>query len=282
MTLADLDEKRRLVLLEVVERYYDAVPRSSARAEDFAALTLFVRDGAGLPFYARPTLGWNGAVRAADVTRVRDRQRELGIPEAFEWVAETTPALREAVEASGLTVHEHPLMVLDDGAEVRPLDDRPAGVSVRILGPDDPALPSALALPYLAFGEPGTGIGSAGPAELAAAVRERAEDGAVRSRRDRMRAGLTVVGAAVRDGMALCSGQHQPVGAVSEIVGVGTLPSERRRGLARAVTAALVADARSRGVQTVFLSAGDDDVARMYSRVGFRRIATALIAEPAG
>lgn len=85
----------------------------------------------------------------------------------------------------------------------------------------------------------------------------------------------------MQDGTALCAGQHQPVGKVSEIVGVGTLPSARRRGLGLAVTAALVADARSRGVETLFLSAGDDDVARIYARLGFRLVATALIAEPA-
>jgi hypothetical protein len=33
-------------------------------------------------------------------------------------------------------------------------------------------------------------------------------------------------------------------------------------------------------VATVFLSAGDDDIARIYARLGFRRFATALIAEP--
>jgi hypothetical protein len=43
---------------------------------------------------------------------------------------------------------------------------------------------------------------------------------------------------------------------------------------------ALVADARSRGVGIIFLSAGDDDIARIYTRLGFRRVATALIAEP--
>ncbi|MGH3928591.1 MAG: GNAT family N-acetyltransferase, partial [Pseudonocardiaceae bacterium] len=79
----------------------------------------------------------------------------------------------------------------------------------------------------------------------------------------------------------LCAGQHQPVGTVSEIVGVGTLPTARRRGLGLAVTTTLVADARSRGMRTIFLSAGDDDVARIYTRLGFRRCATALIAEPA-
>ncbi|WP_443050588.1 hypothetical protein [Streptomyces sp. H27-D2] len=42
-----------------------------------------------------------------------------------------------------------------------------------------------------------------------------------------------------------------------------------------------MADARSRGVRTLFLSAGDDDVARIYAGLGFRRIATALVAEAA-
>jgi len=97
---------------------------------------------------------------------------------------------------------------------------------------------------------------------------------------DRIRRGLTVVAAAVESGRALCSGRHQPVGEVSEIVGVGTLPSARRRGLGQALTATLVADARSRGVRTVFLSAGDEDVARVYARLGFRQVGTALIAEP--
>ncbi|MGW1198009.1 GNAT family N-acetyltransferase [Streptomyces sp. NPDC002536] len=98
----------------------------------------------------------------------------------------------------------------------------------------------------------------------------------------RLEAGTLVLVAALRDGTVLCSGQHQPVGSVSEVAGIGTLPTERRRGLALAVTAALVADARQRlGVETVFLSAGDDAVARVYARAGFRRIATGLIAEPA-
>jgi predicted GNAT family acetyltransferase len=35
-------------------------------------------------------------------------------------------------------------------------------------------------------------------------------------------------------------------------------------------------------VPTVFLSASDDAVARIYARIGFQRIGTAMIAEPAG
>ncbi|WP_405887740.1 GNAT family N-acetyltransferase [Streptomyces sp. NBC_01136] len=256
-----------------LEHYYDSVPRAAARAEDFGPLTLFVRETTGWPYYARPTLDWTGpAATAEDVERVRARQRELCVPEAFEWVAEVTPGLREAVEATGLRVHAHPLMIRTDATPLpgpHPL--------VRVLDPEDPLLAGALAVPHVAFAAPGTAVGEAGPAELAAEITAHAEE--VPAATDRIRAGRTVLAAAVENGCVLCSGMHLPVGRVSEIAGVGTLPTARRRGLALAVTAALVSDARERGVDTVFLSAGDEDVARMYGRLGFRTVATALIAE---
>lgn len=282
MTSADLDDHHDRTLLDRLEEYYDAVPRHGARVEDFGPLTLFVREGRGWPFYARPAPGWSGPLEATDVQKVRARQRELGIPESFEWVAETTPMLRSAVEESGLVVHEHPLMVLDPGTPAVSPEKLPGNISVRIVGAEDPILPSALAVPHLAFAEPGTHVGLAGKPQLAEAVDARAGDGSVEHTMLRIRAGLTAVAAAVENGSAaLSAGQHQPLAGVSEIVGVGTLPAARRRGLALAVTASLVADARSRGAETVFLSAGDGDVAQMYARLGFRKIGTALIAEPA-
>jgi ribosomal protein S18 acetylase RimI-like enzyme len=281
VTTADFDDHPERALLDRLEEYYDAVPRHGARVEDYGPLTLFVREGQGWPFYARPARGWSGPFAATDVQKVRARQRELGIPESFEWVAETTPKLRAAVEESGLVVHEHPLMVLDPGTPAAPLAALPGNVSVRIVGADDPILSSALAVPHLAFAEPGTHVGLAGTPQLAEAVDARAADGSVEDASVRIRAGLTAVASAVEHGLVLSAGQHQPLAGVSEIVGVGTLPAARRRGLALAVTAALVADARSRGAETVFLSAGDDDVARIYARLGFRKIGTALTAEPA-
>ncbi|NML54860.1 GNAT family N-acetyltransferase [Streptomyces sp. R302] len=247
-------------VLTRIETYYDAVPRSSARAEDFGPLTFFVREGAdGWPFYARPTLGHPGGVSPADVEKVRARQRELGLPEAFEWVAETAPALRAAVEASGLVVHEHPLMVLD-GAPL-PVPE-PAGAAVRTLAADDPDLPAAVAAPYAAFGA------TPGPADAARVA-------------SRIASGLTVLAAAfdTTTGEALAGGQVQPVGDVAEVVGVGTRPEARRRGLGLAVTAELVARARAAGTEVVFLTASDATVERLYARLGFRTIATALIAE---
>ncbi len=204
-------------------------------------------------------------------------------------MAEHDPLLRAAVEEAGLTVHEHPLLVLgpQDG---HPDGDRagdghgdasgPDGVSVRVLAADDPALAEALAVPHLAFGEPGTGVGSAGPAELAVRAEALRADGSAERLAVRITAGRTALAAAFGDGTALCAGQHNPVGEVTEVAGVGTLPSARRRGLAQAVTAALVAHARAGGARTVFLSAADEDVARIYRRAGFRSFATALIAEP--
>ena len=61
---------------------------------------------------------------------------------------------------------------------------------------------------------------------------------------------------------------------------MGTLPSARRRGLGAAVTAELAALVIAGGAHTVFLSAADSAVARVYAGLGFRRVGTAMIAEP--
>ena len=66
-----------------------------------------------------------------------------------------------------------------------------------------------------------------------------------------------------------------PRGAVAELTGIATLPAWRQRGVGAMVTAALTQAVAALGVRTVFLSAGDEDVARAYERVGFRRVASA-------
>ncbi|MEU6394888.1 GNAT family N-acetyltransferase [Streptomyces sp. NPDC046939] len=273
MTEADADT-HSAALLSRIERYYDAVPRAAARVEEHGSLTLFVREGAGWPYYARPALRPDAPPpSAADVTAVAARQRELGVPEAFEWVAETTPGMRAAVEEAGLRISAHPLMAR--GASAPLPDPHPL---VRVLNARDPFLAAALALPHVAFAEPGTGVGSAGAAELSSMVAERAGDGSVPDAQDRIRAGRLVLAAAVENGVVLCSGMHLPVGDVTEIAGVGTLPVARRRGLGLAVTSALLSEAVASGASTVFLSAGDDEVARIYARLGFAPVGTAMIA----
>lgn len=265
------------ITLERIEDYYDTVPRAASRAEEHGPLTLFVNRGAGFPYYARPRRGWRGPVAAGHVRAVRERQRALGVPEAFEWVADMTPGLASAARAAGLYVHEHPLLALDRGAWAPA--PAPPGTEVRLVsaGADDLAALHAVA--SLAFGEAGTAVGATGPAEVPAAAAA-VSDARVADIRERLRAGRTVLAAAYERGGPLAVGSHQPVRGVTEIAGVGTLPAARRRGLAAAVTSALVGDALDRGIDVVFLSAADEDVARVYRRLGFRPIATAMIAEP--
>ncbi|MBM0234953.1 GNAT family N-acetyltransferase, partial [Micromonospora sp. STR1_7] len=119
-----------------LERFYDAVPRDVAGVEGHGGLVLFVREGAGWPFYARPRIDATEPPSLADVASVRERQRELGLPEAFEWVHESTPQLLAVARSAGLNVLEAPLMVLDPAALPDPatLSDVP----VRVLAPESP------------------------------------------------------------------------------------------------------------------------------------------------
>jgi ribosomal protein S18 acetylase RimI-like enzyme len=266
----------RRSVLDRIETYYDLVPRADSRNEVHGPLTLFVATGPGFRWYARPSLG-TGSVTAEDVAAVRRRQRILGQPESFEWVDEITPSLRPAAEQAGLAVSSLPLMVLDRAAVRRP--PAPPGTELRLVRPDDD-LATIDAVARVGFAVPGTAVGQAGvPALAALAVSATAE--LLAKQRERLATGRTVTAVAMVGGDPVSVGSHQPREQVTEIVAVATLPAFRRRGLGAAVTGLLVSDALDRGAETVFLSAGSDDVTRVYERIGFRTVGTACIAEPA-
>jgi ribosomal protein S18 acetylase RimI-like enzyme len=273
----------RADLFDRLEHFYDALPRDAARPEEYGALVLFVRDGAGWPFYARPRLDATTPPSLADVTAVRERQRELGLPEAFEWVHETTPDLLPVARSAGLAVLAAPLMVLDPAALPDPaaLSDVPA----RLLDPAAPGFAADVAarraVAAVGFSAAGTARGDAGPAERDGAVTE-LDAAALDEERARITDGrrLSVLVGTADEG-ALASGMAMRVGAVAEIAGVATLPAARRRGLGAALTATLAHALLAAGTELVFLSAGSEEIARVYLRVGFRRIGTACIAEPA-
>ncbi|MBV9446841.1 MAG: GNAT family N-acetyltransferase [Streptosporangiaceae bacterium] len=266
--------------IERIDAFCDAVPRVRARAEEHGPLVLFVPTGPGWPYYARPRLGARPAITTADVRAVRARQRELLIPESFEWIEQAAPDMAAAAADGGLDVHAHPLLVLDDLVPLPPSPPLPSGVTVRIVAPDDPDLHRIWAVPSVAFGNPGTARGEAGAAERDKIAADH-DGGTIDILRERLRSGQSVLAATFGSDGPMAAGSCQAVGQVAEITGVGVLPSERRKGLGAAVTAALAADALRRGVRTVFLSATDDAVARVYARIGFREIGVAMIAEPA-
>ena len=146
-------------LLKSIDGYLDAVPRPATRVEEIGPFTLFVNEGIGWRYYARPTVG---ATRftSSDVQVVLDRQRELDQPLEFEWLVGITPGVGPATESAGLRAVERPLMHLPT-EDFRP-HPVPEGALVRFVEPgDDLAAISAVAM--VGFDSPGTGHRAPGP-----------------------------------------------------------------------------------------------------------------------
>ena len=256
-------------LLAELERYYDTAPRAMCDTEEVGPFTLFVRRRNGFPYYARPRLGLTDEVTPDEVTTVLSRQRELDVPRAVEWVHDTTPSLLAAARER---FAGEPRACFVDPPAVK------SDADVRVVAVDDLDLKLVCAAVSVSFAHAGTAVGEA-------SVAERDDEAATRpTHAERvaalMTAGLSVlVGAFDPQAGPVGGGSHNARGDVSEVVGVGVLPAYRRRGLAGAITAQLAGHARAQGVQTVFCSAQDDAVARVYEAVGFRRVGTACIAE---
>jgi GNAT superfamily N-acetyltransferase len=254
-------------LLDSVERYAAAAPLPDARLVPAGALDVPVGPPAW-PHPARPRPG-AGAVTADDVRAAVALQEEAGLPAAVEWVVERAPSLGAAARAAGLVVTEFPLLVVDDPVEVL----LPAGVRLYLVGAEDPALPHYQHLlesgfaPHHADPDPED---LEGPSDARAEVL-----------RERVATGRTVVMVALEDGMPVGVGSHSPVDVdgteISEVVGVASSPRRRGRGVGAALASALVAQARETA-DLVFLTAGDDDVARVYERVGFAWLGSTGVA----
>lgn len=272
-----------------LERFYDGVPRFAARVEDFGALMLFIGSNDAYPLYARPALQATETPSAADITAVRRRQRDIGAPEAFEWVHETSPDLLAVARSAGLGVLEAPLMVLDPDALPPATDDE--FISTRLIAPTEPAFADDFAIQRavatVSFTNGGTSVGTAGAPDRDAALTPLSPGAVALQRRRAAEGRAAAVLATIRHPAAddvpgvVGSGLYQRHDDVAEIVGVATLPAARRRGVARAVTATLARHALDTGAGLAFLSAASLDVAAVYARLGFRRVGTACIAEPA-
>ncbi len=242
--------------LDAIEAYYDTVPRATATTEEVGPFTLFLaEEGTGWQFYARPRLSEQHEFTPDDVRRVLARQRELGLPEAVEWVDEVTPSLLPAVLQAGLEAGRYPLLALPTEVEVA----RPQGT--RVLDPDAADLPRAV-----------------GAIEAAFSGTDEVTDRPVGRRRELMAAGhLIEVAMYDAQGQVIGGGSASPRGDTAEVMGIGVPPSLRRAGAGTAITQALVHACREAGVETVFLSAYNDAAASIYRRVGFVDVGTACI-----
>lgn len=243
-------------LLMRLETYYDTAPRATADVVAVPGFTLFVAR-TGWSFYGRPL---PRARYDADAVRaVRQQLADHSVPDQLEWVDELVPTLRPAAVQAGMTVHDNPLLVLRQPLTIHP----PPGVVIDVLDPDDARVGDVQAAVAAGF----NATNDKEPQPSAEVVRERAREG------------LVVIVGAFEHGGAVGGGTHAPRDGVTELLGIATLPRARRRGVGAAVTATLTREAMAGGASTIFLSAGSDEVARVYERVGFVRVGTACVAE---
>jgi predicted N-acetyltransferase YhbS len=260
-------------LLDCIERYFAAAPLPDARIQSAGALDVPLGDPAW-PYPARPRPE-AGPVTVDDVRAAVALQQAAALPAAVEWVPERSPETAAAARAAGLAVEELPLLVAVDPVELL----LPAGVRLYIVGAEDPEIARYQRVAATAFAHPG-GACDVRDVPLDTSAEALARTDALR---ERIASGRTVMMVAVENGEPVAVGSHQPVQVdgteVSEVVGVATLPRLRGRGLGAGITSALVAHA-AETADMVFLAAGDDDVARIYERVGFARLATTAVAEP--
>ena len=250
--------------LDQIEAYYDTVPRISTTIEEVGPFTLFLSvPGTGWDFYARPHLGLSHDFTAEDVRRVLARQDELGVTRAIEWLDEVTPSLLPAVRVAlgeDAQVEECPLLVLPSDRSLRGED--PPGTH-RALAADDDDLGLAVGAIAASFDSTDEYV---------------ARDAGKRP--ELIRSGhLIMVGSYDESGRLVGGGSTSPRGEVTELMGIGVLPSARKQGRGGSITRALVGAARSRGVTTAFLSAASDHAASVYRAVGFERVGTACILE---
>jgi GNAT superfamily N-acetyltransferase len=259
-------------LLDCIERYFAAAPVPDARIQPVGGLDVPVGDPAW-PYPARPRPD-GGPVTVDDVRAAVALLEGSGLPAVLEWVPERAPGTAAAARGAGLTVEELPLLVAVDTVELL----LPSGVRLYVVGADDPQLPHYQRVAATAFANPG-GAADVADVPLDSSPEARARTAVLR---ERIAEGRTVMMVAVEHGRPVAVGSHQPLDVdgteVSEIIGVATLPRLRGRGLGAGLTSALVAHA-TETADLVFLAAGDDDVARVYERVGFARLATTAVAE---
>jgi ribosomal protein S18 acetylase RimI-like enzyme len=236
------------------QRQYDAVP--------VPPFTLFFHPTDSLPYfnYAIPDQPSSGDLEAS-LSMLQDEFATRGRHPRFEFIQEFAPQLSSALDAAGFAEEARQQFMICTAETYR-----------------GAAEVSGLAIAEL------TSASTVGEVQDYLTTQRRGFDargteGATEGDAERF---LRTIGG----GRAFVGWlEGQPVGAgmftspfdgVTEIVGLATLESYRRRGIATGLTAQAVERALEQEVQVVCLTAADEQAGRVYERVGFARYATML------
>jgi RimJ/RimL family protein N-acetyltransferase len=205
-----------------------------------------------------PSLTTTSRPRADEVAALVAAFRERARTTRLEYVTQAAPKLEDALLAAGFTLEgRYPLLVCPPGEVV----DAPVAAAVRVaLVTDDQALWQVARVMNEAFEAP-----------------EATEHDVARLRRVLDRGGLVAAAMDAATGDVVGAGQiGGPYEGVAEVAGIAVRASHRRRGIAGAVTALLTPAGANAGITTPFLTPANDGAARVYARVGYRKVGEAL------
>jgi ribosomal protein S18 acetylase RimI-like enzyme len=249
-----------LAVLRRINTYIHTVARRQYDATAVGPFMAYLHPTSSSPWfsYAVPSdrLG-DGRDIGEAIQSLRALYHEHGRNLRFEFIADLWPELPALLERAALRAAErNPLMVCGS-SDLRPIFA--PSVQARFITENDD-LAAYQALRNEAFGGPRQ---PATP-ELAEEVRAQMRQGI------RYAVGLV-------DGVPAGGGGYLPAGGVAELVGIATLPTFRRRGVAATVSSLLTQDHFERGGDLAWLTAGDAAAEAVYRRIGFSRISTGSV-----
>jgi GNAT superfamily N-acetyltransferase len=221
-----------------------------SRSITVGPFSVLIHAESGNPFlnYAVPAEG--AAPTTADVAALVGFFRERDRLPRLEYVR-PVPAVDTPLVDAGFDVAPT-LTLMALGEFTAP--EVPAGVDVRLVD-GDADLRAAVAVQNTAYGDPDPAADRLGLPRI-------------------VRRGGGVALATADDGQPVGSGLFPPPRhGLVEVLGVGVLAGHRRRGIARALAAALTAAALERGHEP-FLQVEKDEPLRIYERLGYRVIGT--------
>jgi len=251
-------ERLQAHMRAVARQQYDAVP--------VPPFTLYFHPSDALPYlnYAIPDEApGDAASLAAPLAELKAEFARRGRKPRFEFVGAVFPALAGALEASGFEIEARPQLMVATPDSLRDVPPA-AGLEVETLSGTSPldAFRVFISVQRRAFG-----LGDA------AAV----SDQDALWLRDGLGRGLCLVGRLAGEAVAV-SMFLDPQDGLTELAGICTLESHRRRGLAGALTHAALREAFLRGVSVAFLSAADARAGRVYEAAGFAPFGNTVFA----
>lgn len=236
-------------MLPAIQAYLRAAGGEGRTVEMAGPFAVLLHPASAMPYasYAIPRAG--AEPTPDDVELLLDTFRRAGRTPRLEYLPTLAPAVEAAVASHGFGVEGRLALMACRPEDALPV---PAGHGVTLEDVDpvgDPAPAEDLVrVQHEAFGERPT------PSEVRASV---------------ARMGIPAVLARV-DGAPAGGGACLPIrDGTTEVVGIGTLPAFRGRGVAAAVTARLVHRSFAAGAELAVLTPGDEATGRIYARCGF-------------